>query len=145
MTEPGQNLNDTTTNDSPPEPPSQFSNGEVVKYKRYLRRSKTVRATCELATEIKQIIQFFLEEYPMLHTSMTPIPENRSTLLDTIRMELPEDALFTNDYFKMPLAPIALLKDIADLYGLPNDLTKRSPSLHLDHEDTNNRPLQLHL
>ena len=45
----------------------------------------------------------------------------------------------------MPLAPIAFLKEIADLYDLPNDLIRRSPSFQLDPDDANQKTLQLHL
>lgn len=134
-----------TKNDAPPNPSVQYSDEQVLKYKRYLRRSQTVKATCELETEIIQIAKILLEEYRRLQRNLIPIPADLSILFEKIRMELPDDAFFTNEYFIIPLAPIAFLKDIAYLYCLPNDLTRRTPSFQLDHVDTNNKTLQLHL
>lgn len=56
------------------------------------------------------------------------LPTNRQTLINQMRPDLPHEELFFNEeHFRIPLATIAMLEDISDIYTFPDPLVKKLP------------------
>lgn len=70
----------------------------------------------------------------------------KDNLLRNLVLSLQEgNELFGATYFSMPLSTVRILKDIADIYDLPDKSSDKLPKLELPQRERNNCSLMLHI
>ena len=123
-----------------------FTTEKITRYKRCIRRSDNMATDSPLAAALLTVARSFMNTYPILEEATDSLPIDKNDLLKEFTQPLPEqNRLFSRDYFNMPLAPVGLLKDIADLYDLPDPTQDNIRSLELEEDYLNNDSLLLHL
>lgn len=93
----------------------------ITSYKRCVRRSKSIRLSTYLTSNLAEASQIFLEDYSMLEDTAEAPQGDQAYQLQRCRQLIPNDSrLFRAPYFYMKIFPVGLLKDVAYLYNLSN-------------------------
>lgn len=107
-----------------------FSTNQISRYKRCQIRTKSIQQVGVLARDLIEVAAAFVYGYPVTEESNKELPNYPIGLLREIKSVLPiPSRLFSAEYFHIPLAPVGLLKYIADLYNLPNPFLISLPKL----------------
>ena len=120
-----------------------------ARYDRLKRSATIVEPASEHGKQLRDVAVYVLSLYPITEptgtsTSVVAHPTDEVQAAMKSFMPAPEEIL-TEDLLRSPLFPVALLRDVASLYGfghVPDDL---SAALELSDVDSNNRSVMIYI
>ena len=120
-----------------------------ARYDRLKRSATIIEPSSETGKQIRDVALYILNLYPIAEatgTSTTVVMPPVDEVKETMRSLLPSpDEILTVELLRAPLFPLALLRDVATLYGFEDVPDGLRSALELSAGDIGNRSIMTHV